>query len=161
MRINPPMVTNVHDILYLDINPEAAVKMLADLDVIRMPIYIQQVLETVWGHVLNDWDQRMTPCAEFSPWLVWVREAQPNYEELWNYGMDIIDEHFHRFGSRNMHPYRHGSVEGFNRLGNVPNLIKGVVSTQQPISVDDARTYYHERDGLAWTNREKPEWLNQ
>lgn len=159
VRIVEPMIANVLDVVYLHEDAAESVKQLADIDAIRMPIMIQQILETVWGELLKDQHERMAPRSPICPWLLWVKESQANYAELWNYGMDIIEEHFHRFGSRNMHPYRHGSAAGFERLGAVPTALPDKDKTSMPLSVEQARERYAERDDLVWTNRERPEWL--
>lgn len=158
MRLAPLLPVNVHDVLFVDEDPAVSVLKLADYEIIRVPIYIQQILETVWGAILKDQASRMFERAPTCPWLQWVRESQSNYQELWSYGMDIMDEHFHRFGSRNMHPYRHGSAIGFERLGVIPTALPDVPGTIKPISIDDARAYYIERNDLTYTNRETVVW---
>jgi hypothetical protein len=123
-----------------------------------MPIFIQQVLETVWGDILKDYGGRMLARDPKCPWLKWTKESQENYQELWNYGMDIIDEHFFRFGARNFHPYRHGSASGFERLGNIPKRLPSVPMTPMPITPEEARAIYKKIEG-EYTNRRAPEWL--
>lgn len=158
MRIETYDKVSLRDILYLDADVEEGVKMLYDIDVIRMPINIQQVLETVWGTILKDQSGRMSPRNPECPWLQWVRQSQENYQELWNYGMDIMEEHFFRFGSRNMHPYRHGSNLGFQRLGNIPKSLPEIEQTPMPLLFEDARELYKTEEG-EYTNRSRPSWL--
>lgn len=157
-RLSDYVNASVTDILYLHEDGEESAKMLRDLDVIRMPIYIQQVLETVWGDICKDHGTRMIARDPSCKWLKWVKESRENYKELWNYGMDIIDEHFFRFGSRNLHPYKHGSFIGFERLGKVPKAIPDVPMTPLPTSIEEARVIYKKIEGLH-TNRGSPEWL--
>lgn len=150
---------SVTDIMYLHEDGSESVKLLGDMEVIRMPIMIQQVLETVWGEIMKDMGSRMFPRNPNCRWLKWVKESQANYGELWNYGMDIIDEHFFRFGARNLHPYKHGSALGFERLQTIPSKLPDVPMTPMPLSVQEARELYKMTFEGDYSNRGRPEWL--
>ena len=80
-----------------------------------------------------------------------------NYEDLWNYGMDLLDEHYHRFGSRNTHTYRHGSEAAMERLQNLPPIAP---TEKHPCPLLGYEGYKESGPFMAHSHREIPEWLN-
>ena len=140
-------------ITLLSDDPTEAVQWLMDVDVIRMPIEITQVLSNVSNTKIN---------LENIPkeiWTDWARQNKANYEELWNYGMDILDEHFHRFGSRNHHQYRHGISRILDKLGAIPNHLPEGELTEKPLTPEQARLIYNEPGSFStYTHREAPPW---
>ncbi len=163
MRMAPTTLGPISDILYLDADGPASAQMLIDIHVIRVPIQIQQVLETAW-YMLDKKTAHlgMSPRPDSCEWLRWALLNRANYEELWNYGNDVVDEHYFRFGSRNMHPYKHGSGNGITRLGVVPSKLPEGELTPFPISVEDAiQSYLDSKQEIKYTNRSKPTWLTR
>lgn len=139
-----------------------AVKSLYDADVIGLPITIHVLLVTVWNNVRPGafklpWNIPM----EGDPWYDWVMKSSANYEDLWNYAMDIVDEHSFRFGSRFNPPYKHGSSRMLDTLAAVPPL-PAVGQTPYPFTFAEMREKYARQIKghlLTFTNRETPEWL--
>lgn len=140
-------------------NPDGAVSALElyDNDVIGLPITITVYLQAVWHRVKPGTFQPISG-LDADPWFVWLLESKENYQELWNYAMDIIDEHEHRFGSQATHPYRHGSTSMIERLGYIPELPE-VPQTPRPSTPLEG---YKTLTGYwaTYTNREKPTWLS-
>ena len=154
-------------IIYVDNDGSESVKQLFDADIIGMPITVEYTLRCAWntikpGTFPDTYQLSMTD----DPWLKWVLESQENYNELWNYGMDLLDEHMHRFGSRVTSPYHHGSKRQLDRLGALPDMTETKL-TPMPIQVPEARELMREelktvRPGFNWaqfSHRETPEWL--
>jgi len=141
-------------ITLLSDDPKEAVEWLMDVDVIRMPIEIAQVLSTV--------SKRHLSVEHCSPevWTDWVATNKANYEELWNYAMDILDEHFYRFGSRNNQQYRHGISGLIDKLAAVPSHLPEGDITERPLSTEQARLAYTATKAsfTTYTHRSKPEW---
>jgi hypothetical protein len=153
-------------IVYLDEDGATSAEQLYDDDVIGLPITISYTLMNVWRHVSPGSFQIQFNFSPYSDdkWFHWAMESQANYEELWNYGMDILEEYDHRFGSRVQHPYKHGSTPAMNKLGAVPPL-PDLPRSPFPVSVEEARSLYSE-----WFHkpivfkpefsfRERPAWL--
>ena len=140
-------------IYYLSDNPTEAVQWLMDVDIIRMPIEIAQVLSTV--------SKRIAGINQLpgDTWAEWAVLNKDNYEELWNYAMDLLDEHYHRFGSRSPQQYRHGISNLIDKLGVIPSWLPEGETTEKPLSSEQGRLQYTEPGSFStYTHREKPEW---
>lgn len=150
----------MRNIVYLDPDAAESVLQLYDQDIIGMPISIGQCLMHVWN-TFTPGRFRTGDAVMADPiWYPWAMASKNNYTELWNYGMDIMDEHWHRFGSRNAHPYRHGYSKLFDQLQYVPKL-PDVEMTPLPRTVEDMRAGYPEMTGfwVQFTHRPTPDWL--
>ena len=146
-------------IVLLSTDPEEAVQSLSDKDVIRIPIEIAQVLICVWNDIKPGAFTHMIERSHDVPWINWVKESQDNYNELWGYGMDIVDEHYHRFGSRVNFPYKHSMSKLLDKLGVLPPL-PGIGLTPMPVSIDGCREGYLGKDPFdTYTHRDKPTWM--
>jgi hypothetical protein len=145
-------------VCYLSEDPEQAVHWLVDADVIRMPIEISQVLLTAWNRIKPGKFSKVIEYLNTDPWLEWVMQSQENYEELWNYATDIIEEHYHRFGSRHNPQHKHGVHGLVEKLGELPPLPE-VPRTEFPLSPELARLAYN-AEGIfnGYTHRNVPEW---
>ena len=163
------------NILYLDYDGPTSAEMLYDKDVIAMPIAIGQALLRVW-HVTSP--GKFAPVLNLAhaddPWSAWALRNQANYIELWNYGSDLIDEHWHRFGSRstigtnkfgelvtlNGTGYRHGMDRSMQSLQSIPPIPEADKRDELLISIADARADYKKSGHMyTHTHREVPEWL--
>jgi len=145
-------------ICLLSTEPDEAVQWLADADVIRMPIEIAQVLLTAWHKVKPGHFSLVINYLDGDPWLEWVMASAGNYEELWNYGMDLVSEHYHRYGSRRTPPYVHGISRQLESLAALPPL-PSVGLTPLPITTEQARLSYNTAGIFnCYTHRVKPEW---
>lgn len=140
---------------------------LFDGDVIGLPITIGFVLRCVWNSAKPDtFPTTFELDIGDDPWFKWARESKANYTELWNMGMDILDEHTHRFGSRHAQPYKHGMTDTFERVSGVPDLPDGEQSPF-PVSIEQAREAYCSESKVkmsaqswaTYTHRNQPEWL--
>ena len=147
-------------ILILSDDPDEAVQWLTDEDVIRMPIEIAQVLLTVWSKFPDAAKKGVITTLVMYPehvWIPWVEESQENYIALWNYGMDILDEHEYRFGKRAVNPYRHGMSKTLDRLQVIPPLPEGP-QTPYPILPHQAVLMQAELVKVHYSHRDKPTW---
>ena len=147
-------------IYFLSEDPDEAVHWLNDGDVIRMPIEIAQVLLTVWSKFPETMRKGITQSLVNYPehlWVPWAEESEANYVFLWNYGMDIIDEHEHRFGRHAVQPYRHGIARCMERLQAVPPLPQGELAPF-PLSIEQAVLTQVDLDKVHYSHREKPTW---
>jgi hypothetical protein len=111
---------------------EEALDLLTIDEVIVFPIRISQILFSVWKQ------QRKCPikgAIETLPadheWVKWASESVENYELLWNFGMDVLDEHAKLYGEVAQHPYVHGSFKLMEELGSLPPL-PAVGLTEKP-----------------------------
>jgi len=146
-------------IAILSDDPDEAVQWLIDEDIIRMPIQVGQVLLTVWNRVEPGRFSKTINYLDGDPWLEWTFASSHNYETMWNFGMDLVDEHYHRFGSRQHPPYKHGMWRIFERLQAIPFLSLDT-PTPMPITPEESRLAYHPQGIFSlYTYREKPEWL--
>lgn len=106
-------------------NPD--VEQLTDGEVISGPIHVMSTLSSV--HNIRRGSQAHAPMIVLrpgdDPWVDWANQNEANYVELWNYGMDLVDEHYKRFGSKQPYPYKHGCALPLDRLGDVPPLPEG------------------------------------
>lgn len=148
------------------INP-LPVDQMTDADVIGLPITIEFTLRSVWNRRVPNTFPHITGNSLLNdPWFKWASENKSNYEELWNRGMDILEEHDLRFGSRAKPPYKHGSTAQMDRVGAIPPLPEGGL-TRLPMSVDEAKLATMSevqltRPGLfvgTYTVRPKPDWM--
>lgn len=149
-------------IVFVNDDPAKSVEELFDADVIGLPITISFLLKEVWNHLRpSTFPSPFKIPMTGDPWFEWVLQSQKNYEEMWNYGMDILDEYSYRFGSRAMVPYKHGSTRLMESLQDLPNLPAGDVS-EMPFTVEQMRDQYRQsrEHWDTFTRREKPEWLN-
>ena len=141
------------NILYLSDDPDEAVQWLMDVDIIRMPIEIAQVLSTVTKA------KTTIAFAEGDVWSEWAVGNKSNYEELWNYGMDLLDEHYHRFGSRSVNKYKHGIAGLLERLSTIPSHIPDGEMSDKPWTVEQSRLMYTQRGSFStYTHRTVPQW---
>ena len=148
-------------IFFLSNDPDEAVQWLSDADVIRMPIEITQVLMEVWQEIKPGKFTKVLADLHSPAWVSWIKESQANYVELWNYGLDLTDEHFHRFGSRiKAHPYRHSMTSLLNRLETLPPLPQ-IGLTDMPTSSPEATRLNYRPSGSfgTYTNRDTPPWM--
>jgi hypothetical protein len=147
-------------IYFLSDDPEEAVQWLTDSDVIRMPIEISQVLLAVWSTFpeaeRKGVVQTVVPALD-NLWTPWAGETQDNYVHLWNYGMDVIDEHEYRFGRHAVQQYRHGMDRSMNRLQAIPPIPEGAL-TPYPLSVTEAVLMQVDITKVQYSHREKPTW---
>jgi len=162
-------------ILYLDLDGPTSAEMLYDTHVIAMPIAIAQSLLRVWHNARPGTFAPILNLADVDdPWSAWAARKTANYIELWNYGSDIIDEHWHRFGKHstvgtnkfgelvtlNGTGYRHGMDRSMMKLQAVPPLLESEETDPLLVSVDTVRaSYKQEGFGFTHTHREVPEWL--
>jgi len=153
----------MRSIIYVHEDGGGSAKQLYDCDVIGLPITIAYTLQAVWHQVKPgtfDVPYQAIPIKD-DPWFKWVLESQNNYIELWNYGMDLIEEHYHRFGSKAVVVYRHGSHRSVERMQYVPPLPEGSITSMPQPELDEVIKQYRSRTGfwVSYTNRERPEWL--
>jgi hypothetical protein len=162
-------------IVYLDEDGPTSAEMLLDIDVIGLPITIAQVLLCVWHDVKpGTFAPHLNLVGRDEFWYKWASANTANYVELWNYGSDIIDEHYHRFGCRsrtetdkfgkevvlNATGYRHGMDRSMIALQSIPPLPEADAPDPFPTSVEDARALYKSNKApFTYTHREVPEWL--
>lgn len=155
-------------IVYVDDDASRSVEQLFDADVIALPIAVHHTLISVWNHLKpGTFEYTQFLLTDRDPWFRWASESAANYEELWNYGCDIADEHWHRFGSRQRPPYKHSSTGLLERLGVVPPMLPKLELSRRPITVDEARhgyrveikSPYADAMNIKFTHREKPSWL--
>ena len=139
-------------------DPDKAVQWLTDADMIRMPIEIGQILLTVWHRAKPGTFSKVIEYPDSDPWLEFASASTDNYVELWNLGMDAMDEHDYRFGSRNINKYRHGMTALLNRLQSVPPLPE-IGLTEFPLTPEQTQLAYN-TEGIfnSYTHREVPEW---
>jgi hypothetical protein len=146
-------------IFILSDDPDEAVQWLMDGDVIRMPILITQVLGTATNRFKTTPQKITIEYMKGDPWLEWVLSSEDNYEALWNYGMDLIDEHYHRFGSRGVVKYKHGIAALLNKLGTIPPIPPSETPYPMPLTPEQARAAYHYPGTFStYTHREEPDW---
>lgn len=144
-------------IVMLDDDPFVSIEMMYDVDVIGLPITIGQILLTAWYKVKpGTFADFLKLKAGEDVWLDWVMESQANYVDLWNYAMDIVDEHFHRFGSHAAKPYRHGMKGLLDRLQSVPPLPDVPLTPYPPTN---KAAYRQIGAFFEHTRREVPAWL--
>ena len=102
---------------------EEAIDLLTADEIITYPIRVTQILFTVWKQFRKP---PLTRSIELLPldneWVKWVSESSDNYEYLWNFGMDLLDEHAKIHGDVAVKPYRHGSFKFMEELGQIPPL---------------------------------------
>jgi hypothetical protein len=96
---------------------------LSDKEIMVYPIRISQILYSVWRlqkkHPIK---RRIDTLPLSNVWVAWANESVDNYELLWNYGMDILDEYQAKFGDVALHPYKHSSSNIMEELGSLPPL---------------------------------------
>jgi len=148
----------IRPIVMLDDDPYKSIEALYDIDVIGFPIAISQTLLSAWHRIKPGTFSKMLNLIDGDDiWLDWVLASKGNYEDLWNYGMDIMDEHTHRFGSRATVPYRHGSFATMTRLQSVPDLPQ--LGLMSPYPGKGREGYKSKGNFFKHTYREVPEWL--
>jgi len=101
---------------------DEAVELLTADEIIVYPIRISQILLTVWCQFPNRLNKPIERLPLDNVWVKWASESVDNYELLWNFGMDIIDEHDKMFGSKVKYPFKHGSSKLMEALGIIPPL---------------------------------------
>lgn len=162
-------------ILYVDPAGPDSAQMLSDNDVIGMPIAIAQCLLRVWHEAkAGKFAPHLNLTVGDDPWVNWASASTANYIELWNYGSDVIDEHYHRFGCRsrnavdrfgvavvlNATGYRHGMDPSMCRFQSIPPLTESESVDPFPMSIEAGRELYvADKGNLVYTHREPPSWL--
>ena len=111
---------------------DEAIDLLTTDEVTVYPVRVSQILFSVWNQFKGHKIRRVIqPLPATEPWVVWANESLENYELLWNFGMDIIDEHARLYGDVAKYPYKHGSSRMMEELGALPPL-PSVGLTEKP-----------------------------
>lgn len=151
-------------IIYLQPDGAQSAADLNNEDVIQMPTAIAAVLQAVWDRLHPTTEPFLPDLVVDLTWLNWAAASRANYEEFWNYGMDLLAEHHHRFGSKSVPDYRHGSTRRFEELSTVPPALgprdDEATPDPFPVSPEQARNKYP-RNRLHYTRREVPAWLTR
>lgn len=109
-------------IYFINDDPDVNVQEYRDDDVIGSPIDIGQILAAIWQRHSKKAQPMPIAGLDGDYWLAWAEKSKENYTALWNLGMDLLDEHFHRFGSRISPNYKHGMWRIINEMAAVPPL---------------------------------------
>jgi hypothetical protein len=144
------------------INPDLDenVKEYRDDDVICSPIDVGVVLMSVWERQKPGSQKVVIKPTDSDYWLAFAEAGKENYIFLWNLGMDLIDEHYHRFGKRIHHSYKHGMWRLMERMESVPplpDLPLGEIDYGLQLnqySMDKSRPN-------KWTGRSIPSWATK
>ncbi len=152
-------------VVILTEDTDLAPQLLCDLDVIELPISIHHLLlDAHKGTAVSGENNRV--------WVEWVLKDGANYEYLWNYGMDVLDEFYHRFGSQFGKGYKHGVAAKLEANSSIIGETTDVVGPL-PVTVEASREVYKITaakvkppgstglEGIWFTyhNRNPPEWL--
>ena len=176
------------NVFFLSRNTAECARWHTDQHVIKMVIEAAQLLSTAW-HQLQPTALVFEPLSRCCllngkrifnethrnhPMAIWTRQNAANYQYVWNYGLDLADEYFHRWGSRREQPYRHATQAILETLGDMPECLPDESMTDPPLCMPDEfkvegdptlsyRRYYigAKLTNANYTHRERPEWASQ
>lgn len=146
------------NIFVLDLDPYKAAQYHCDKHVVKMVLETAQILSTITGHGYR-------PTHLNHPCTVWARESTANFQWLYDLGLALGKEFYHRYRKR--HKSSFVIAEQWPPPKSVPSgpltpfalAMPDEFKTEDP--VESYRAYYRVgKEHILWyTRRELPEWL--
>jgi hypothetical protein len=158
------------NIFVLDKIPHMAARYHCDKHVVKMILETAQILSTVIHKSYPDGFLTIyRPTHKNHPCTLWAGESYANMSWLYNLGMALCHEFYHRYGGEHKSKFiiwKAGRIMGYcdyNKQGMTPFAQAMPDKYKQKDAVQAYRNYYkYEKTKLlTYTKREVPEWLKE